>query len=256
MTSIFKRHTEGDKDKAQPIYVCRPNEWDSVAAQLTPMQRKFANARNFSGEAGQRVRLPDAKGDIDCVLFGVGPLEKDDAGPIRAGQLAGFLPKGLYYFEHLPEGWKPRLAATGWGMGAYKFDRYLSDRAEFPTLLLEGDANPRETEALVSAIHLGRDLINTPAGDMGPEALHAATQTLAGEYGVTATAVVGDDLLANNYPMIHAVGRAAHEAPRLVEFEWGDPSHPRLALVGKGITFDTYGRGGAYACAGKDDYGQ
>ena len=241
MTSIFKRHTEGDKDKALPIYACRPDEWDSVAGQLTRQQRKFAKARKFSGKAGQRVRLPDASGDIACILYGAGPLEKDDAGPIRAGQLAGFLPKGLYYFEHLPAGWTPRLAATGWGMGAYKFDRYLKDAAEFPTLLLEGDASPRETEAIISAIHLGRDLINTPAGDMGPEALHAATQNLAGEYGVTAKAVVGDDLLAKNFPMIHAVGRAAHEAPRLVEFEWGDPSHPRLALVGKGITFDTGG---------------
>ena len=120
-------------------------------------------------------------------------------------------------------------------MGAYKFDRYLKDAAEFPTLLLEGDASPRETEAIISAIHLGRDLINTPAGDMGPEALHAAAQNLAGEYGVTAKAVVGDDLLAKNFPMIHAVGRAAHEAPRLVEFEWGDLNNPRLALVGKAV---------------------
>ena len=241
MTVIFKRFETGDKDIAQPIYVCRPDEWDGVRANLTPMQLKFATARNFSGEAGQRVRVPNDQGDIDCVLFGVGPLNKDDVGPIRAGQLAGFLPKGLYYFAHLPEGWTPRLAATGWGMGAYKFDRYLAETAEFPTLLLENDARPRETDALISAIHLGRDLINTPAGDMGPEALHAAAQNLASEYGVTAQAIIGDDLLAQNLPMIHAVGRAAHESPRLVEFEWGDPSHPRLALIGKGITFDTGG---------------
>lgn len=241
MTSIFQRLDDARKETAVPIYVCRPDDWKSVSAKLTPMQRKFSEARNFSGEAGQRVRLPNADGDIGAVLFGAGPLEKDDSGPIRAGTLAGFLPKGEYYYEHLPQDWSARLAATGWGMGAYKFDRYLKDSAEFPTLLLDSDANPRETNALISAIHLGRDLINTPAGDMGPEALHEAAQNLASEFGVTASAVVGDDLLAQNLPMIHAVGRAAHEAPRLVEFEWGDPSHPKLAVIGKGITFDTGG---------------
>ena len=241
MSSVFQRLTADQKSQAIPVYICRPDEWRELEAQFSPMQRAFAQARNFSGEAGQRIRMPGDDGEIDYVLFGVGPAEKDDMGPIRTGQLSSFLPKGLYYFEHLPEGWSSRLAATGWGMGAYKFDRYLKDSAEFPTLLLEGDANLRETDAIISAIHLGRDLINTPAGDMGPEALHEATQSLAAEFGVTARAIVGDDLLSNNLPMIHAVGRAAHEAPRLVEFEWGDPKHPRLALIGKGITFDTGG---------------
>jgi len=87
----------------------------------------------------------------------------------------------------------------------------------------------------------GRDLINTPAADMGPEALHKAASDLAAEHGASLRAIVGEDLLRENYPMIHAVGRAAHQAPRLVEFEWGDPSHARLALIGKGITFDTGG---------------
>ncbi|MGB6231134.1 MAG: leucyl aminopeptidase family protein, partial [Litorimonas sp.] len=93
----------------------------------------------------------------------------------------------------------------------------------------------------VAATRLARDLINTPAGDMGPEALHEVALDLAREHEAQVTEVVGDDLLTGNYPMIHAVGRAAHEAPRLVELEWGDPSHPRLAVVGKGITFDTGG---------------
>ena len=241
MISIFKRLEAGDKDKALPVYICRPSEWKLISSRLSPMQRTFAKARNFSAEAGQRVRVPDESGEVKLVLFGVGAAEKDDIGPVRVGQLSGFLPKGLYYFESLPEGWLPRLAATGWGMGAYKFDRYLSDTAEFPTLLLDGDTNPRETESIVAGLHLGRDLINIPASDMGPVALHKAAVKLAEEYGATVKAVVGEDLLTKNYPMIHAVGRAAHEPPRLVEFEWGDPDHPRLAVVGKGITFDTGG---------------
>jgi len=224
-----------------PIYVCRPEDWDELAARLTPIQRNFAKARNFSGEAGQRVRLPDETGDVTAVLFGAGPLDTDDMGPIRAGQLPGFLPKGLYHFAQIPSDWSPRLAATGWGMGAYKFDRYLPETTEFPSLQLCSETHPRETEALIAAIHLGRDLINTPAGDMGPAALHAAAKDLAADYGASVKATIGEDLLEKNLPMIHAVGRAAHEDPRLVEFEWGNPDHPRLALVGKGITFDTGG---------------
>ena len=136
MTSIFQRLDTDNKEKAIPIYVCRPDDWSQVGRQLTPAQRKFAQARSFSGEAGQRVSLPDAEGNIDCVLYGVGAIAKDDIGPIRAGQIPGFLSKGLYYFNHLPSDWSPRLAATGWGMGAYKFDRYLQDPAEFPILSL------------------------------------------------------------------------------------------------------------------------
>ena len=241
MISIFKRLESGDKNKAQPIHICRPSEWEHISAQLTPMQRTFAKARNFSGEAGQFVRVPDESGEVKLVLYGVGPAHKDDVGPVRVGQLAGRLPKGLYYFASLPEGWTSRLAATGWGMGAYKFDRYLSDVTEFPTLLLSGDTHPHETESLVASLHLGRDLINTPASDMGPVALHKAAVKLAEDYDATVKTIVGEELLAKNYPMIHAVGRAAHEAPRLVEFEWGNPDHPRLAIVGKGITFDTGG---------------
>ena len=161
MTSIFKRLEAGDKNKAQPIYICRPSEWEHIASRLTPMQQTFAKARNFSGEAGQRVRVPDESGEVKLVLYGVGSAAKDDMGPIRVGQLSGFLPKGHYYFASLPEGWSSRLAATGWGMGAYKFDRYLPDTAEFPTLLLDGDAHPRETENIVSGLHLGRCLLYT-----------------------------------------------------------------------------------------------
>jgi len=94
--------------------------------------------------------------------------------------------------------------------------------------------------ALEGAV-LGRDLINTPSNDMGPAALGKAAQDLAEKFGASVTVTEGQALLDNNFPMIHAVGRAAHEAPRLVEFEWGDPSHPRLAIIGKGITFDTGG---------------
>ncbi|HFB54405.1 MAG TPA: leucyl aminopeptidase family protein, partial [Hellea balneolensis] len=126
-------------------------------------------------------------------------------------------------------------------MGAYKFDRYLKKDHMPAQLLLDANMNPDETAALVKALHNGRDYINTPTNDMGPVALQAAAQNLCDRFGATLTAIIGDDLLAHNYPMIHAVGRAAEEPPRLIELNWGDDSDPSLSLVGKGITFDTGG---------------
>ena len=241
MTAYFKRESDlGDNIAVTPIYVCRPDGWGAVQNKLTSAQKTFAEARSFTGDAGQRVRLPGIDGHIETVIFGAGLAAGDSAGAIRAGTLSAFLPEGHYAFIVLPDDWTLPLAAIGWGLGAYKFDKYLEETTH-PTLVLSEDENPAEIESIVASITLGRDLINTPAGDMGPEALHAEATAVADKYGAKVTATIGDDLLANNLPMIHAVGRASYQAPRLVEIEWGDPSHPRLALVGKGITFDTGG---------------
>ncbi|MGB0905875.1 MAG: leucyl aminopeptidase family protein [Maricaulaceae bacterium] len=223
------------------IDICRPSEWEALQASLTPPQSKFAQERRFTGEAGQKLRLPDATGEITRVLFGAGGAEGDTHGPILLGSLSRFLPQGTYKIASQPADWPAPLAAMGWGLGAYKFDTYLKDKYMPPVLVLDAIHNPKETMALVGAVHFGRDLINTPAGDMGPVALGQAAQDLAARHGGNIRMTVGEELLSQNYPMIHAVGRAAHEAPRLAEIEWGDPSHPRLAIIGKGITFDTGG---------------
>ena len=227
--------------KVIPIFVLRPHDWDAQKERLTKIELSYASAQKFSGSVGQKLLLPNADGEISAVLYGVGEPDKDEQGAIRAGGLSGSLPAGYYKFENLPENWEPVLAAIGWGLGAYKFEHYLQSETEFPTLVLDDTDRMSEIVALTQASKLCRDLINTPAGDMGPEALHNAASDLAEEYGAKVTATIGDDLILNNYPMIHAVGRAAHEAPRLVEFEWGNPEHPRLAVIGKGITFDTGG---------------
>ena len=223
------------------IHIVRPEAWPNLKEGFTPAQQTFIEARQFSGETGQRLQVPGADGAIICVLYGAGQVDKDVLGPMRAGGLSGSLPAGYYKFASLPEDWNPNLADVAWGVGAYKFEIYLPSKTEFPTLVVSDTARLTETRALTGATHLCRDLINTPAGDMGPVALHKQAEDLALEYGAEVTVTIGDDLLKDNLPMIHAVGRAAHEPPRLVEFEWGDASHPRLAIIGKGITFDTGG---------------
>lgn len=241
-----------------PVYICRPEGWEALKGQLSQASQAFAKARAFEGNTGQRVQLPGPDGRITAVIFGAGAASGDALGPINAGTLSATLPAGVYYFASLPDDYDADLAAIGWGLGAYKFERYLKDKKTFPTLVIAPGEAADDIQAQVSAIHLGRDLINTPAGDMGPEALEGEARKVAEARGVKVKVTAGDALLAKNYPMIHAVGRAAHQAPRLVELEWGNASHPRLALVGKGITFDTGGlniKGAAGARIMKKDMG-
>jgi len=228
-------------DVIVPIHALCSEGWNAFSGTLPAVQAKFATANGFAAEAGQSVMLPVETGGIAAILLGCGDPAKDYDREMRLGQLSSGLTGGYYELLSKPDDWSDRLAAIGWGLGTYRFTRYLKDTPDTPVLVLSEDMDAGHIHDAINATALGRDLINTPAGDMGPVALHQAAETLAEKPGATLSAVVGPDLLSQNYPMIHAVGRAAHEAPRLVELEWGDPSHPRLALIGKGITFDTGG---------------
>lgn len=201
-----------------------------------PGARTLAKAQAFTGGAGQTVLAHDAEGPLAHVLFGLG--EGRDALAVAA--LAGKLPEGAYKIAN--DGGLPMASiAAGWADGAYRFDRYLKDKAKPPKLVIPGGKVGEALTREANAVALLRDLVNTPAGDLTPAAIHAAISDLAEEYGAKVSAVVGDDLLDQNYPMVHAVGRAAKAEPRFVELEWGDPDHPQLALVGKGVTFDSGG---------------
>jgi len=230
-----------DGESVVPVHALRPDDWEGFAGGLDNSQAKFARANGFSGEAGQTVMLPTSSGDVAAVLLGCGTQPSDHDGEMRLGQLSATLKGGYYQLATLPEGWSEQLAAIGWGLGTYRFTDYLKDTPAVPVLALPEGMDTRQIGEAVEATALGRDLINTPAGDMGPAALHKAAEDLAEKYDASISAIIGEELPAQNYPMIHAVGRAAHEAPRLVELEWGDPEHPRLAIIGKGITFDTGG---------------
>ncbi len=224
-----------------PIYIARPKTAKKVLKQLPQELLMAAKQRDFKGSAGQRVNLRAVDGTLIGVLFGAGAEQGDDFGPMQVGTLARALPKGDYKIAAAPDDWPAALIATAWGLGAYKFTRYLKDDYSAPRLYLDEAMAGKETQAINQAINNGRDLINVPAGDMGPEQLHKEVEKIANQYGAKIKAVVGDELLEQNYPMIHAVGRAGPKPPRLVEFIWGDSANPRLALVGKGITFDTGG---------------
>ncbi len=240
-TTLIRPSERDSSGAAIAVHVLRPDAVEDALAGLNALQSGFARSRAFAGEAGQTALLPDDDGSIAAVLMGVGTEAMDLEREMRVGQLSSSLPTGEYALASLPDDFSARLTTVAWGMGSYRFTRYLKDARE-PALLVVGDTVDIDgARAAVTATGLGRDLINTPAGDMGPIALAEAARDLAREHGAEYSEIVGDDLLEQNYPMIHAVGRAAHEAPRLVELEWGDDSHPRLAIIGKGITFDTGG---------------
>ena len=127
----------------------------------------------------------------------------------------------------------------GWGLGSYRFDRYKQPPRK-PARLLLPQADAEALDLLAASLQV-RDLVNTPTEHMGPDELEAAVRALAATHGAEVEVVAGDALLAQNFPAIHAVGRASHRAPRLIELTWGEPTHPRLAIVGKGVCFDTGG---------------
>ncbi len=218
------------------IYLFTPKVFAALAEDPFAGARAIATAQGFTGAPGQTVLVPGEDGRVAFVLFGLGAGK--DALALAA--LSARLPEGDY--EIADDGGQSfaRIAAA-WADGAYRFDRYKSEKTAPPRLKVpggkDGDALSREADAVC---HL-RDMVNTPAADMTPAALEAEMAALAGRFGATFKSIVGEDLLTENYPMVHAVGRAGVDAPRFLELEWGVPGGPRLALCGKGITFDSGG---------------
>src|SRR5204863_9517749 len=180
---------------------------------------------------------PAATGAVARVLAGV--READD--PWALAGLALKLPRARYALGKGPVSIAPDRAAFAWDLGSYQFTRYRKAKRKAADLQLEPTAKVREALELAAAARLVRDLVNTPAEDMGPEHLSDAAREQAELFGGEFDEWVGDELLAQNFPAIHAVGRAAQKPPRLIEINWGNPKHPRFAIVGKGVCFDTGG---------------
>jgi len=220
-----------------PIFALRASEWSNWAERHSDVQRRLAAAHDFKAQAGRMLLVPATDGSIERVLFGIG----EKANVFALGALAQHLPEGDYRFASAPREFSATMVAVAWGLGSYAFDRYKKRKRPASRLAPPDGADMAEAGRLVAASWLARDLVNTPTNDMGPEALHKAAEGVAVKYAATFEAIVGDALVKHNYPLIHAVGRAASEAPRLLHLSWGDPAAPRVALVGKGVTFDTGG---------------
>jgi len=197
---------------------------------------QWARANEFQAEPGTFCLLPDAQGKIKRALAGIAVA--DDLYALASLPLR--LPAGTYRLDDVAISLDAARMALGWGLGAYQFTRYRKARRA-PAKLAIDTTTLRAVEARLDATARVRDLVNTPTEDMGPEELAADVKRLAKAHSARYREWVGDDLLADGFPTIHAVGRASHRAPRLVELTWGEAAHPHLVVIGKGVCFDTGG---------------
>jgi len=220
-------------EAALPVYLVGRGGLDG--AGLAPSATAWASANGFSGEAGRTLILPGEGGALAGALFGTG----DGESQLAVGALARSLPEGDWYFaQDLPAS---GLAALALVLGGYVFTRYGKKPGKALRFALPSGADGAYLRRIAEGIFLTRDLVNTPTSDMGPDELEEAARTLGAAHGAEISVTHGDDLLARNFPMIHAVGRASTGAPRLIDMIWGPNDAPKVTLVGKGVCFDTGG---------------
>lgn len=224
---------------AIPITFATKTTWDAIARELPEQARRFASANDFTAKPGKCLTLPTPDGKIAQVIFGL----EDEGGKsrdlFRPGALPGLLPPGVYRFANAPH--DVRLATLAFALGSYRFGRYRKAEAPDVRLVPSDGVDVADIARMAEAATLARDLINTPSNDMGPEQLAGAAEALATRFGASFTCITGDELVKQNFPLIHAVGMASTRAPRLIDLSWGDPAHPKVTLVGKGVCFDTGG---------------
>lgn len=225
---------EGETVSLIPLSKAALEGWRAAA---TPARRAWAEANGFAAESGRTLALPGEGGRVDAILVGI-----DSASdPWAFAGLPTGLPAGTYTLDDSAEPATATAAAYGWALGGYHYGRYKGPDRVSAKLVWPQAADRAAVERAASATTLVRDLVNTPANDLGPAELAAAAEALAKEFGAKFSVITGDELLTRNYPMIHAVGRASSRAPRLIDIEWGDPSAPKVTLVGKGVVFDSGG---------------
>jgi leucyl aminopeptidase len=224
---------------AVPITFVTAAEWPQQRSQLDPHARTFAEAAGFEPKAGRHLLLPGPDGGLAGVLFALEAADDPLNDPFRPGALATLLPAGTYRFANASH--DARLAVLAIALGSYRFTRYRKAEGKDVQLELPDGVDGNDVSRIVEGVWLARDLINTPANDMGPAELEYAARALATQHGASVNVIVGEDLLTQNFPLIHAVGRAADRPPRLIDLTWGDASHPKVTLIGKGVCFDTGG---------------
>ncbi|WP_457104097.1 leucyl aminopeptidase family protein [Methylobacterium sp. P5_C11] len=223
--------------QAVPVTLVTTAAWAETEAGLEPAGRSFAQAVGFKPKAGTLALLPARDGGLGRVLFGLGDPEAASYDRLIVGKLPGLLPEGTYRLENAPE---PAEAALAWLMGSYRFSRYRSGSGTKARLAAPTGIDAADVERIAAAVAMGRDLVNTPANDLGPAEIEAAARSLADRHGATVTVTEGD-ALAKDFPLIHAVGAASPRAPRLIDLTWGSKDAPRVTLIGKGVAFDTGG---------------
>jgi leucyl aminopeptidase len=218
---------------ARPAHVVATGAWSAWLAAQPESRRAWLVSSGFKGKAGSATLVPGDDGGAEAVV-----VLSDPPSPWDIAELRAVVTTGTWRLVGEVDA---ADAALGWALAAYRFDRYKSESNGAPTLALTSTPATERARILAESFYLARDLVNLPANDLGPEELTGAVEEVGGEQGASVRIVVGDALLAEGYPLVHAVGRASARAPRLADLRWGDPAAPRLTLVGKGVCFDSGG---------------
>jgi leucyl aminopeptidase len=224
---------------ATPVWLVSAENWPTVKSTIGAAAATFAERCGFQPKPGRVQLLPGEAGALAGVLFGVEQAKAPTPDPFEPGKLAMLLPEGVYRFANPPP--DAGLAALGFLLALYRYDRFKANKAPKPQLVAPDEIDAIKTQRIAQAIAYGRDLINTPANALGPNALEQEAVKLAEHFDASVNMVRGDELIAANFPLVHAVGRAGAEEPRLVDFSWGREDAPKVAIIGKGVTFDTGG---------------
>ncbi|KTD79229.1 leucyl aminopeptidase family protein [Legionella waltersii] len=219
-------------DRVVPISLISQSEWEEGQDNYSSLESNCFFARQFKGKLGDYTFIPNSDGVVEKAYIGSGTGNQESA----LANAALVLPPGCYRLQ----GPLSKEAAVNWSLAQYRFDAYKKWDTPIKTLIVD----PNELDsilALSKSIYLVRDLINRPASDMGPAELAQAVEQLATAHKAEFTQWIGDDLVKENFPAIHAVGRASISAPRLLSLTWGNAKHPKITLIGKGVCFDSGG---------------
>ena len=226
-------------DTAIPIHIVETDKLMSISTKLNI--EDWVKANQFDASLGQVLIIPDNNGSIASVLVGWGTKSKRSRGRFHMGAIALKLPKGTYEILSGLSGKDLENAHLAWILSTYCFDRYKKKSVLSAKLKASKEINTTRILIEAEGDFITRDLVNTPTNDMGPDALEKAFCNLALKHNAYTQVIKGGNLLKQNFPMIHAVGRASDQEPRLLDMKWGDKNNPKVTLVGKGVCFDTGG---------------
>ncbi len=224
---------------AIPLHLLAEDAVEGWLATQSNDLRIWVKAHGFTGAIGQALTFA-GPGGVGMAVAGYGNATSRLRARFHLAAAATKLPAGNYALHHVLDTQALEVETLGWLLASYRFDRYKDQPTMAANLVAPDGLDTDRIRAIANGEALSRTLINTPAADMGPPDLEAAARVLADQFGATISVTTGDDLLTANFPMIHAVGRAADRAPRLIEMTWGSAG-PQLTLVGKGVCFDTGG---------------
>lgn len=219
------------------LYFIQKNDYSNWIKEQNVHEQTWLKANGFNAESGTFCLIPNAKGDVESVVVGL----KDENDFWAAGALPKALPAGHYFIAEGLQAELRHLIELSWGLGAYQFTRYKKPPEKPPAQLVINSEEASPLSALVDAVYTVRDLINTPTENMGPSDVAEAASQISQTFSAEFQQWEGDELLNQGFPLVHLVGRASLNKPRLIELKWGNPNHPRLTLIGKGVCFDSGG---------------